>query len=255
MFLIDIFYTVLYQPFFNALILLYEHFPLHDFGIAIILLTIIIRLILYPLMGKSIKAQKAMAELQPKIQAIQKKYEKDKETQAKEIMALYQREKINPLGGCLPVLVQLPVFIALFYLLKDFGNGLDNSRFLYSFISIPGGMPSELFFLGIINLAVASLPLAIIVGITQLVQSKMLSFGAKKDKKEEGKQNDSMAQMTSIMQGPMLYLFSFFAAIVCLQLPSAIALYWATNNLFSIVQQKLILAKCKTQSEKCKITM
>ncbi|OQX00985.1 hypothetical protein BWK69_00235 [Candidatus Parcubacteria bacterium A4] len=245
MFLIDIFNTILYQPFFNALILLYEYFPLHDFGIAIILLTIIIRLILYPLMGKSIEAQKAMAELQPKVQVIQKKYEKDREKQAREVMALYQKEKVSPLGGCLPLLVQLPIFIALFLVLKDFGGGLDKAGLLYSFVSMPAEMPSAPLFLGIMNLSLASFPLAVIVGITQLIQSKMLSFGVKKDKNEGGKEKDSMAQMTGMMQGPMLYFFSFFAAIVCLQLPSAISLYWVTNNLFSIVQQKIILSRKK----------
>jgi len=97
--LVQTFNTILYQPLFNALVLLYEFLPGHDFGIAIIVLTILIRLLFFPLMAKSLKSQKTLTELQPKIRDIQQKYKKDKERQAKEIMELYQREKMNPFGG------------------------------------------------------------------------------------------------------------------------------------------------------------
>ncbi|PIX88058.1 MAG: hypothetical protein COZ30_01955, partial [Candidatus Nealsonbacteria bacterium CG_4_10_14_3_um_filter_36_16] len=95
---INLFKVILYQPLFNALVLLYQYLPGHDFGVAVIVLTILIRLILYPLMVQSIKSQKVLSELQPKIQEIQQKYKGDKEKQAKETMGLYQREKINPFG-------------------------------------------------------------------------------------------------------------------------------------------------------------
>ena len=101
-FFISAFNTILYKPLFNALVVLYQYLPGKDFGVAVIVLTLIIRFILYPLMVKSIKSQKVLSELQPKIKEIQEKLKEDKEKQTKEMMALYQREKINPFGGCLP---------------------------------------------------------------------------------------------------------------------------------------------------------
>jgi len=98
-FIIGAFNTILYQPLFNALIFLYQYLPGQDFGIAVIVLTVLIRVLFYPLMLKSITSQRALSELQPKIQEIQEKYKNDKERQSKEMMQLYQREKINPLGG------------------------------------------------------------------------------------------------------------------------------------------------------------
>lgn len=233
-FLISAFNTILYQPLFNALVFLYEYLPGHDFGIAVIVLTIIIRLILYPLMVKSIKSQKILSELQPKIKEIQQKYKDDKEKQTKEMMALYQKEKINPFGGCLPLLVQLPILIALY---RVFWKGLqpEAMAMLYSFVPNPGAI--DPMFLGIINLGQGNVVLAIVAGITQFVQSKMLM--PKTKKKEQGK--GQMGQFSEMMQKQMLYFFPVFTVLILLRLPSAIAVYWIVTALFSIGQQYLVL--------------
>ena len=116
------FYAVLYQPLLNALVFLYTYLPGHDFGIAIIILTSLIKLLLYPLGTKAVRAQRALAELQPKIKEIQEKYKKDKATQTKEIMDLYKKEKVNPFAGMLPLIIQLPILIALY---RVFWKGLQ----------------------------------------------------------------------------------------------------------------------------------
>src|SRR5688572_820076 len=113
-FLVNAFNTVLYYPLFNLLVLIYNYLPGHDFGIAIIVLTIIIRFILYPVSVKALNSQKALQKLQPQIQELQKKYKDDKEKQAKETLELYRREKINPFSGLLLALIQLPILIALY---------------------------------------------------------------------------------------------------------------------------------------------
>ena len=233
-FLISAFNTILYQPLFNALVFLYEYLPGHDFGIAVIALTFIIRLLLYPLMVKSIKSQKILSELQPKIQEIQQKYKEDKEKQTKEMMALYQKEKINPLGGCLPLLMQLPILFALY---RVFWKGLqpEAMAMLYSFVPNPGVIDPT--FLGIINLNQGNLALAVVAGITQFVQSKMLM--PKNKKKEQGK--DQRGQFSEMMQKQMLYFFPVFTVLILLRLPSAIAVYWIITALFSIGQQYLVL--------------
>ena len=233
--LINVFNTILYQPLFNALVFLYQYLPGHDFGVAVIVLTILIRIILYPLMVQSVKSQKVLSELQPKIQEIQSKYKDDKERQAKAMMELYQKEKINPLGGCLPLLLQLPILIALY---QVFWKGLrpEAMENLYSFISNPGSIDPTFF--GLINLGQASLILALLAGITQFFQTKMITPKTAKVKK-----GDQMSQFSGMMQKQMLYFFPIFTVFILWRLPAAIALYWIITALFSIGQQYLIFKK------------
>jgi YidC/Oxa1 family membrane protein insertase len=236
-FLIDAFHTILYQPLFNALILIYQYLPGHDFGIAVIILTIIIRVLLYPLMIKSIKSQKILTDLQPKIQEIQSKYKEDKERQAKEMMALYQKEKINPFGGCLPLLFQLPILIALY---RVFWRGFQPEMMsnLYDFVPHPGVIDPN--FLGIVNLGETSIAIALLAGISQFFQTKMITPKTKKTRAKEG---EMTAQFSGMMQKQMLYFFPIFTVFILWKLPAAIGLYWIVTALFSIGQQYLIFRK------------
>lgn len=233
--LITIFNKILYQPLFNALILLYQYFPGHDFGMAVIILTVLIKILFYPLMSQSIKSQKILSELQPKIQEIQNKYKDDKEKQMKETMALYQKEKINPLGGCLPLLIQLPILIALY---RVFTRGLRPEEMvnLYGFVPSPGLINPT--FLGIINLAQPNLILAFLAGITQFFQTKMITPKTPKMKGREG-----MPQFSEMIQKQTLYFFPIFTIFILWKLPSAIGLYWTITTLFSLIQQYLIFKK------------
>ena len=167
----NFFYIILYQPLFNSLILLYNYVPGHDFGIAIIILTLVIRIILFPLSVKAVRSQKALQKLQPKIQELQKKYKDNKESQAKEILDLYKTEKINPFSGLFLALIQLPILLALY---KVFWGGLDPKSLigLYSFVLNPGHINS--LFLHIIDLSKANLVFAILAGLVQYFQTKML---------------------------------------------------------------------------------
>jgi len=237
--LISVFNLILYQPLFNALILLYQYLPGQDFGIAVIALTILIRLLLYPLMAQSIKSQRALAELQPKMKEIQENFKNDKEKQAKEMMGLYKREKINPLGGCLPLLVQLPILFALFRVFLAFQNGLDPAQLtvLYPFVPFPD-IPEEPMFLGLMNLAHPNLILAVLAGICQFFQVKMANPRVKKVKT-----SNQMAKFPEMMQKQMLYFFPIFIVFILLRLPAAIGLYWIITSLFSIGQQYLTFAK------------
>ncbi len=233
---VTIFNKILYQPLFNGLILLYQYLPGHDFGIAVIILTVLIRILFYPLMFQSIKSQKVLTELQPKIQEIQNKYKDDKEKQMKETMALYQKEKINPFGGCLPLLIQLPILIALF---QVFARGLRPEEMvnLYGFVPSPGLIDPT--FLGIINLAQPNLIIAALAGITQFFQTKMISPKSPKIKQER----DFSSQFSEMIQKQTLYFFPIFTIFILWKLPSAIGLYWTITTLFSIIQQYLILKK------------
>ena len=135
-FLKSIISAVLYQPLLNALIFLVWLIPDHNVGWAIIILTVIIRIILLPSSMNATRQQKKMRDLQPEISELQSKYKDDKQKQSQELMKFYKEKKINPLGSCLPLLVQMPILIILYYV---FRNGLDTSRFslLYSFVPQP----------------------------------------------------------------------------------------------------------------------
>lgn len=241
--LINVFNVVLYQPLFNALILLYQYLPGRDFGMAVIVLTVIIRIMLYPLMVESVKAQKSLSEIQPKIKEIQEKYKEDKEKQVREMMALYQREKINPFGGCLPLLLQLPILIGLF---QVFRTGFDQEQMLYhlyDFVPSPGQVNT--FFWGIVDLSVPNTFLALLAGITQFFQTKMLM----PKKKKENKKKEKTVSFAETMQKQMLYFLPVFTVFILLGLPSAIGLYWTITSLFAIGQQRLVLGTAqKTKS-------
>ena len=211
----------------------YNFIPGHDFGIAIILLTLIIKVLLYPLSLKSVESQRVMQKLQPKIQEIQKKYKNDKETQAKEMMNLYKTEKINPFSGLFLAFIQLPILIALY---SVFWNGLKPEQLtnLYGFVSSPGQINAV--FLGIIDLSKSNIVLAILAGITQYFQTKMLL--PKKDNNPAGG-ND----FSKMMQVQMTYFLPIFTIIILFNLPSALGLYWIVGGLFATIQQYLILKK------------
>ena len=232
----NLFNLILYQPLFNALIFLYAYLSGHDFGIAIIILTAAIRLALYPLMAQSIRSQKILNELQPKIQEIQKQYKDDKQQQAKAMMELYQKEKFNPFGGCLPLLIQLPILLALY---QVFWRGFQAEQlgFLYSFVPSPGVI--DPMFLGLINLTQPNIVFAILAGIFQFFQSKMMMPQMKKQQRG----SDQMAQFSGAMQKQMVYLLPVFTVFILWKLPAAIGLYWLVTTLFSIIQQYLIYKK------------
>ena len=230
-FIVNFFDFFLYFPLFNSLVLVYDYIPGHDFGLAIIFLTIIIRVILYPLSVKALKSQKTLQSLQPQLQELQKKYKDDKEKQAKETLELYRREKINPFSGLFLALVQFPILIALY---RVFWNGLKPKELsnLYGFVVNP--VHINAIFLNMVDLSKPSLLFAVLAGILQFFQTKML---LPKLTKDQGKGAD----IAVMMQKQMVYFFPFITVIILLRLPSALGLYWIVSGIFSIVQQYFIL--------------
>ena len=233
---IKFFTVLLYYPLFNFLVLLYNYLPKHDFGIAVILLTIIIRIILYPISVKTLNSQKTLQSLQPKIKEIQNKYKDNKEQLAKETLELYRQENINPFSGLFLAAIQLPILITLYTV---FWKGLNPSELtnLYSFIVNPGQINAT--FLGIIDLSKPNFVFAVLAGVFQFFQTKMLI------PKSELKQNKE-SDISQIIQKQMVYIFPFLTVFILMRLPSAIGLYWIVSGIFSIVQQYVILKKITT---------
>lgn len=229
----NIFHTFLFQPIFNLLIFLYNIIPGSDVGFSIIALTILIKLALWPLMSSSLKSQKAMQTLQPKLDALKVEHKDDKEGLSKAMMALYQNEKVNPLASCLPILVQLPVLIALYrVLLQGFGGATLNQ--LYPFIHNPGHINN--IFLGVMDLGKASIFLAVLAGVLQFFQTRMLMQNQppKQVAKSEGAKDESML---ASMNKSMMIFMPIVTIVIGIKLPGGLTLYWVTVTLFSIVQQ------------------
>ncbi len=248
-----IFFTIIYQPIYNLLIGFYNIFG--DFGIAIIILTLIIKAALIPLSRKQIKSQKEMQELQPKIKELQKKYKNDKERLSKETMALYKKHKVNPAAGCLPLIIQMVVFIAMYRVIKDLSENSSlvvHNEKLYSFISQPENING--YFLGIMNLAEPNVALAIITALAQFYQLKMMQTkNEKKEKNEEKKEKKgNTPDFASLMQKQMLIIVPIMTLFIGLRFPSGLALYWLTSTAFMIVQQWYIMHKEKKEMKEVK---
>lgn len=237
----NIFFVVLYQPLFNLLVWLYNVIPGSDIGFAIIALTLLIRFILVPVTQQSLKSQKAMQGLQPKIEEVKAKYKDDKEGQAKAMMELYKREKVNPLSSCLPLVIQLIVLITLYRVLSAgiTSAGLDG---LYPFVHDPGHLNTTL--LGIVDLGAPNIVLAVIAGIVQFFQAKMMITNQppKQVAKAEGAKDEAM--LASVNKS-MLYMMPVMTVIIGARLPGGLALYWVVSNLFMVIQQAIVFRKKK----------
>ncbi|EKD32925.1 MAG: hypothetical protein ACD_76C00114G0002 [uncultured bacterium] len=236
----EVFKIIFYQPLFNLLIWLYDILPVADIGIAIILVTLIIKLALFPLSAKSIKSQKSMQELQPKIEELKEKYKNDKEKMAKEMMVLYKENKVNPLSSCLPLLIQLPILFALYRVLI---NGLtDANSFddLYSFVQNPGAINT--MFIGIVDLARASIPLAVLAGAAQFVSVRLMASKRppKQVRKKEGARDENML---ASMNQSMMYFMPIITVVIGSSLPGGLTLYWFATNLFQLLQEIIVLKK------------
>lgn len=229
-FFITLFNEVLFRPVFNLLVAVFNIIP--DFGVAVIVVTFLIRFILYPLSSKALKSQKALADLQPKIKAIQKKYANDKEKQAKEVMAFYKEHNINPFSGCLPLLIQLPILIAMY---RVFILGLEPERLslLYPFVANPGALNGS--FLGFVDLSEPSLVLAVFAGIFQFIQGYYM---LRTQPETSGRQD-----MAKNMSKQMTYFMPIITVVISSRFPAGLPLYWISTNIFSIGQQWLIFRK------------
>jgi len=239
------FNTFLYQPLYNGFVSLVSIMPFNDVGLAIILLTIFVKLILFPLSHKQSKAQAKMKQLEPHIQAIKEKHKNDKLQQNQKMMELYKEHNINPLAGCLPVLVQLPIIIALYFVfMNGIKDGVVDTTKLYSFVH---PIPLNMMFLGFVDLMSKNWVLALLAGVTQFFQMKLAMPIAKKPettKDGELSFKDEFAKNMSMQMQYMLpVMITYFAWI----LSAAIALYFVVGNIFVIFQELFVKKQMKEQ--------
>jgi YidC/Oxa1 family membrane protein insertase len=226
---IEVWHLIIGTPVLNVLIALSQLLS-GSFGGAIIVLTIIVRLISWPLTRRQLKSSKALQDMQPKIQELQKKYGKNQQKLQQEMMKLYKEAGINPLGCLWPMLVQIPIWIALYQaimraLATTPENLLDLARRLYSWDIVNQAIPLSSRFLWLdLSQPDPYWVLAIIVGGTMWVQQKMTQAPAVDPAQQ------SQSRMMLLMM-PLLFGF------LTLMFPSGLALYWAVSNIIGIITQ------------------
>ena len=238
MIIIQIFNTICYQPLLNLLVFIYNVLPGHDLGIVIIIVTILIRLVLYPFSAQSIRAQKVMQEIQPKIEEIKKLYKDQKEKQASEMMKLYKEQKINPLSSCLPLLIQLPFLLAIYQVFRV-GTSNGSLSMLYPFIHNPGQINTIAF--GFLNLSKPQIVVAFLAAVAQFFQARMLVKTRPTVKTKESQDEDMMA----IMNKQMTYVMPVMTFFIGFSLPGGLVFYWLVLTVVTIIQQAIVFKGIK----------
>lgn len=240
----ELFHIIVSQPIYNTLIFFYNIIPGGDFGLAVIATTILLRTLFIPLYRKQLESQKEMQMLQPKIKELQKQYKGDKAKLSEMQMKLYQEHKINPLGGCLPIIVQVIFLIAIYQVIIGISQGgfMTNGSNLYRFVANPGEITHHFF--GIADLAKPSYLFAVLAAIAQFYQVKMMLDAQKlmqPEKKEEPASTEP--DFMAIMNKQMLFIGPGMTLFIGITFPAALSLYWLVSTVFTIVQQIFIFKK------------
>lgn len=232
---------LLYQPIYNSLIFFASVIPGHSLGLSIIIITLIIRVILYFPSQKALRSQKRIQDIQPKLKNLQEQHKGNQEKIAMETMKLWREHKVNPLSSCLPILIQMPILIGLFYAIQD-GLNPDNVHLLYPPLKETDFNSINVVFLRLLDLSQKNLyVLPVIVGGLQFLQMK-LSFAKQKDSALLNKTKNDQDKMPDLqmMNNMMIYMMPAMIAIFTASLPAGVGLYWGISTLFGIIQQLAI---------------
>ena len=236
------FHAVFYDPIYNALVALVAVVPGSDVGIAVILVTIIIRLMLLPFSLSAARTQRAMKVLEPKIKELKEMHKGNKEKEALETLSLYREARVNPFSSILTVFIQIPVLLALYFVFYYDPFPAIDAVLLYSFTPVPDVISLE--FLGIISVAGKSMVLAFLAGITQFFQAHLALSGTMKPSDTKNMQND----FQRVMGMQLKYVFPFIIAVISYTTSGAIALYFITTNLAGAVQEWYMMRKLNTEA-------
>lgn len=233
---------VIFNPLYNALIAIFNILPWVDAGIAVILLTVAVRLILFPLSRKAVLTQVRMQEIAPALASIKEKYKDNQEEQAKKTLALYKEMGVNPFSGVLVLLIQLPIIFALYRIFLHAGFPNVDMKLLYSFVHVPEHINT--MFLGLIDITKKSAPLALLAALSTFFQLKLATKNAQTNKNKDAKGfgND----LAESMQTQMKYVFPFIVFFISYKISGVIALYWLTSNIFTIGQEIVVRKKVST---------
>jgi len=233
-----IWHTFFFDPVYNGLVFFVDVVPGGDVGVAIILTTIVVKVVLLPLSIKAAKTQVVMREIEPKLKALKEKIT-DKQEQARAMMELYKESGVNPFASIFQLFLQIPIIIAL-YLSVYSGGGVAlpdiNTSLLYGFVPTPETI--SMMFLGMVDIAARSLPLAVLAGLTQFFHAQ-LSI-PKPEPRKEGEAVSLKNDFARSMQTQMRYVMPVLIFVVAYTISASIALYFTVSNLAAIAQELYI---------------
>lgn len=229
-----IFHLLVYNPLYNGLVFFVGTVPLHDVGLAVIALTIIARLVLYPLSRRAIQAQLAMKNITPEIEELKKKHKDDREAQSKAIFALYKERDIHPFAGLAVVLVQFPILIGLYLVFSRGGLPVIDPALLYPFVHIPESVNME--FLGLLDMRSHSVFLAILTALTQFAYTR-LSMGPRSTIDPSPVESTLSGDMAKSFDMQARYVLPAVIGVISYSVAAAAPLYWVTSNIFMILQE------------------
>jgi len=233
--MVSFFHTVLYTPIYNLLIFLTDIIPGQDIGIAVVVATLIIKFLIMPLSFSALRTSRAVKEIEPEMKLLKVKYKDDKETQAKEMFALYKAYGINPLAGFLTLLIQLPIILSLYWVFNAKTLLTADPSLLYPFVGAPTAISP--FFLGVFAIMGSSFILAGLAGVTQAIHAwYAIPVPAKSDKPGA----DMQADFGRAMALQMRFLLPIFIAVAAYYTSVAIALYFITSNVVAIAQEFIV---------------
>ncbi len=216
--------------------------PWLDAGVIVVIFTLLVKFILYPLSKKAVLAQIQMKSIEADLKAIREKYKENKQEQARKTMDLYKEKNINPFSSVFIILIQLPIIFALYYVFLRSGLPQVNTEFLYSFVNPPDKVSMD--FLGIINITGKSLILALCAGFSSFLQIRA-SVPALAQTTTNGPRSfqDDLARSMNVQ---MRYVFPVIVFFISYQISGVIALYWFTSNVFTLLQERS-LRKIRTK--------
>ncbi len=228
-----LYHAFFFNPLYNFLILLFNLFPWADAGLMVIVLTILVRLLLFPLSRKAVLTQLKMNSIAPEIAEIKAKHANNSEAQARETFALYKEKGVNPFSGIVVILIQIPLIFALYRIFLHISE-IDTSV-LYSFMSAPAHI--DTIFLGFLDVSGKSIILALLAAVSTFLQLYFSTQNQAPSTAAKGSFGEGLAKS---MQTQMKYFFPVMVFFISYNISAVIALYWLTTNLFSIGQEYFI---------------
>lgn len=235
--MLEFFHDTLYVPFYNLLIYLVGVLPGGDGGLAVIILTLIVKFVTMPFAISALKTQRAMKEIEPELKRIREEHKTDREKQARAMLELYKKHNIKPFASLLTVIIQIPVLIALFFVFQNEALTQINVDLLYSFVPVPAAVST--MFLGLFSIVGANLVLAIITAATQFVHAQISipvppKTAAASTQEEFGR---AMALQARFILPLIIGVVAYTSG--------AIALYFITSNIVSILQELVIVKRLR----------
>lgn len=238
--MIGFFKTIIYTPLYNILIFILN-IDWIDAGVAAVILTVLVKMILYPLTKKSIVTQVRMREKEKDLAAIKGKY-KDRQEQAVKMMEFYKSNNINPFSGIFGILIQIPIIYSLFYIFSRSGLPAIDVSILYSFIKIPASVSMN--FLGLVDISQKSLILALLAAVSTFWQMRLSAPAVADSNRPVGGQMNT-EDFSKMMAKQMKYTMPVIVFVVSWQTSGALALYWFTSNLVGLAQEVYIKKRIK----------